>query len=219
MIRDIRFFLLVSTVLGFFQMDASAMEDFENETTTNKTNILYRKIEELTKTVYNQQKQIIPLIEENKNLKREVFELKEKFNHPKILKSSLSNKEFKWIPYSNSSWKSFPFDSFEGNIKQILSSVFIIPEDGVYSLRVHYFWRAVNGDAGCYTGIAINNHNNVQSFVHHHLKEGYIAQDELNWTTHLKKDEKVMTAIRGHQNAEYYSGNFKFYIEKINYYV
>lgn len=134
-----------------------------------------------------------------------------------IFKASFNNKEPQWVPYRESSWKAFQFDSVDGNIEQDLLSAFIIPEDGVYSLRVHYCWRSAKDFAGSYTGIAINNCQEVKSFAHHHLfKTEEQVHNELNFTTHLKKGEKVMTSILGHPNVEYYSGNFQFYIEKIN---
>ncbi len=191
--------------------------EFENNALSAKPLILYKQIFSLSEMVKDLQQKMNPLIQENETLKKEIYELKEKFNYSKILKGSFYNKESKWFPYCDSLWKLFSFDSMEGNIEQASSSAFIIPEDGVYSLRVHYCWRSAKGYAGACTGISINNDQNVKSHAHHHMaKEGDQTEDELHFTTHLKKGEKVMTSILGHQNVEYFSGEFKFYIEKIN---
>ena len=90
-------------------------------------------------------------MKENETLKKEIYELKEKFNYSKILKGSFYNKESKWFPYCDSLWKLFSFDSMEGNIEQASSSAFIIPEDGVYvyfryddAKRVMMLWNTTD---------------------------------------------------------------------------
>lgn len=141
---------------------------------------------------------------------------KSEFKGPKIFKALLSNKkEHQWVPHGCSR-KVLEFDSVEGNIESDSLSTFIIPENGMYSLRVRCCWRSVHDYADFQTAIAIDTMDDTSGLKNLHIIGQHQLIDELNLNTHLIKGQKVMISIYGHPNVQYGTGPFKFYIEKIN---
>lgn len=123
-----------------------------------------------------------------------------------------------WISYSEAIWKPITFNQFSGSecLRGNLS-IIELPEDGVYSLCAHYYWRAINGSTAPYTAISLNDpttHDGIW-IAQHHLNQNFVVYDCLNRVQRFKQGDKVMVSVYGQPNAEYHLNGFKFHIEKL----
>lgn len=215
MIKNIKCFLLIFVVLGFLQLETSAMEDERGDRNATLIRLAYRGIIDWSEETNNK---VNALTRENENLRKKVNALQEQLNPSRPVKAIFKHSDAKWKPYVTTGFAPVTFNLFEGDerLKGNLSTI-EIPEDGVYSLFATYCWKAnANGSAMPCTAISIDNPGNVICLVQHHLAPGFSEKSILNRVTHLNKGNKVMVSIFGQPNAEHFLACFQFEIEKLH---
>lgn len=119
-----------------------------------------------------------------------------------------------WAPVTVEEWKPICFNQYTGNevLRGNLSKI-VIPQDGIYTFRLHYNVKA-NGDHACPSiGIKINDEH---FYSQAHLQDGFTKNDFIFHMQKCKVGDIVTAEISGHSKAEYSLNDFSFRIEKLS---